>query len=141
MFIMQCTPRGMGAFAEATEVILQKISFRPVNSIIFISGLDGGDAPYPVWGAQVLATPSCISIACYPEQDGPTTIALGDMQEADRGAPASFEATLETPGGSVIISTADQQTILRKPVNKDKVRIRIWLNHPKWADDIVVGIE
>ncbi len=120
---------------------MHKKTFRPVNSIVFISGPDGGQAPHPVWGAQVLATSTCISVACYPEQDGPTTVALGDMREVDSGAPASFEANLETSGGCVVVSTADRQTILQKPINKNNVHIRIWLNHPKWADNIVVGIE
>jgi hypothetical protein len=49
----------------------------PPNSLVFLSDADGGEAPFPVWGAIILSTPSCVSIACYPEQDGPTEIVLG----------------------------------------------------------------
>jgi hypothetical protein len=114
---------------------------RPVNSLIFVSDRSGGDSPKPVRDAQIQSTSSCISIACYPEQDGATTVTLGDMQDVDPGRPASFEGELAAPSRSVVVSTSDRKTILEKQVGGQSIKIRVWVNHPKWANEIVIGVE
>jgi len=114
---------------------------RPINSLIFISDLNGGDAPNPIRDVPILATPSCISVACYPEQEGATDVTLGDMQDVDPGRPANFDGNLNTPSRTIAVSTVDHKTILEKSVTKEAIHVRIWMNNPKWSDDIIIGVD
>ena len=109
----------------------------PPNSIIFISDPNGGQAPYPVRGARILATPSCISVICYPEQDGPTEVTLGEVTSGD---DLAFEGDLETPSRAVVVSTVEREVVLEVAVPKTLTHIRIWMNHPRWPDRIIVGL-
>jgi hypothetical protein len=113
---------------------------RPVNSLVFISDRDGGEAPYPVRGALILSTPSCISVGCYPEQDGPTEITLGKASELDPGTQPAFDGDLETPHHAVIVSTVERSTVLQSAVPDTRTRVRIWLSHPRWPDKVIIGL-
>jgi hypothetical protein len=118
-----------------------KISVRPINSILFLSDEIGGDPPVPIRGAMIQSTPSTISFRCYPEQDGPTEIHVGQLNEVEpaQDVPA-FDGELETPSRSVVLSTADWQTLLRVEVPSFRTRVRIWLSHPQWPDRITIGL-
>jgi hypothetical protein len=113
---------------------------RPVNSLLFISDSDGGEGPEWVRGEQILATSSCISVACYPEQDGPTEITLGGTGEVDPGWHPVFAGELETPSRTVIVSTVDHDTILESTVPKERTHVTIWVSHPRWPDRVVIGL-
>ncbi|MBM3529055.1 MAG: hypothetical protein FJX62_13280 [Alphaproteobacteria bacterium] len=112
----------------------------PPNSIVFVEDLKGGEPPNPIWGATILATPSCISVACYPEQDGPTEIALGNVPDVDPGFEPEFDGYLETPSRIVVVSTVDQKVVLDVPAPASKSRLRIWRNHPKWPTKVNIGL-
>src|SRR5262245_30868562 len=107
---------------------------RPVNSLLFISDPAGGVVPEWVRDVLILSTPSCISVGCYPEQDGPTEVILGTAQEVDAGAEPAFDGDLETPHGEVIVSTVERDTILQSKVTATRTRVPIWINHPRWPD-------
>src|SRR5690242_21169071 len=88
----------------------------PMNSLLFLSDVAGGEPPIPVWGAQILSTPTCISFVCFPEQDGPTEITLGARIDVDPGVTPEFEGELETRRRVVIISTVDDKIVLKLEV-------------------------
>lgn len=113
----------------------------PPNSLLFISDPDGGEPPYPVRGAKILATGSCVSIACYPSIDGETSVTLGPSGEVDPGGAPAFDGLLETPNRSVVISTVDGQTILGEKVSDTTTRVRAWLNKASMPDQVIVGFE
>jgi hypothetical protein len=113
---------------------------RPVNSLIFISDPAGGVIPEWIRDALILSTSSCISVGCYPEQDGPTEVILGGAQEVDPGFPPAFDRDLETPHRAVIVSTVERNTILQSKVTTMRTRVRIWVNHPRWPDKVIVGL-
>lgn len=121
--------------------MVMKLSIAPMNSLLFLSDPDGGEPPEPVWGAQILSTPSCISFGCYPEQDGPTEISVGTRYELDPGTPAAFEGDLETPHRAVIVSTVDRKTVMRMDVPNARTHVCIWLSHPRWPERIAIGLE
>ena len=56
---------------------------RPVNSLIFVCDQTRGITPSWQKDKQILWTDSCVSIACYPEQDGPTEVTLGTVDDVD----------------------------------------------------------
>jgi hypothetical protein len=113
----------------------------PPNSLLFISDPDGGVAPEPVSGAQILSTPSCISVACLMFQDGETEVTLGPAREVDPGSFAAFDRLLETPNRTVVVSTVDGDTVLEARVPRSMTRVRIWVNRPKEPDQVVIGLE
>jgi len=119
----------------------RSIRVAPPNSIVFISDPDGGEAPEPVWGAMILATPSCISVECFPEVDGETEITLGSAIEVDTGDLPAFTGTLETPNRAVVVSTVEQDTLLEARVPGTRTGVRVWLNHPRWPDKVTIGLD
>jgi hypothetical protein len=117
----------------------RSIKVSPPNSLVFVSDADGGKAPYPIRGSLILSTPSCISVGCYPEQDGQTEITLGKTQEVDPGHQPAFDGSLETPNRVVAVSTVEGNTILESNVPGIRTHVRTWVNHPRWPDKVIVG--
>ena len=113
---------------------------RPVNSLIFVSDRAGGRIPLWQKNKQILWTDSCISVACYPEQDGPTELSLGTAPEVDPGFRPEFDGMLETPNRIVTVQDVTHEVILSMNVAEQLVRVRIWLNHPRWANRIAIGV-
>jgi hypothetical protein len=114
---------------------------RPVNSLVFISDAASGVVPEWIRGSLILSTPSCISVGCYPEQDGPTEIVLGESQEVNPGNDPAFDGDLETPHRTVTVSTVEGNTILESDVPQTRTHVRIWVSHPRWPDKIIIGLE
>lgn len=119
----------------------RSVKIAPPNSLLFISDPDGGVPPYPIRGAQILATDSCVAIACYPSIDGETAVTLGPGREVDPGNPPAFDATLATPSREIVVTTVERETILSENVPGTVTRIRAWVNRPSMPDQIIVGVE
>jgi hypothetical protein len=113
---------------------------RPVNSIVFVSDRAGGITPLWEKGQQILWNDSCISIACYPEQDGPTEISIGTRGEVDPGTPSAFEGELKTPDRAITVSTVDQKTVLEIGVASERTHICVWLSDPRWPAKVTIGL-
>jgi hypothetical protein len=131
----------MGALFEGHQMTLPlTATVNPVNSLLFISDLDGGKAPEPIRGAMVLSTPSCISFGTYPEQDGSTEVTLGNMEDVDWRQVPAFQGSLETPNRTVIISTVEREPVLQMRVKNLHTDVKIWLSHPQWPEKVVIGL-
>ena len=113
---------------------------RPVNSIIFICDRAGGTVPLWQKDRQILTTDSCILVACYPEQDGPTKVTLGFANEVDPGHQADFDGVLKAPNRILTVQNVPHETLLSMNVAKETVRVQVWLNSKKWADDVIIGV-
>jgi hypothetical protein len=113
---------------------------RPVNSLIFVSDRAGGVTPSWQKGRQILWTESCVSVACYPEQDGATEVTLGTADEVNPGFRAQFDGLLKIPNHTVTVQNVVHEIFLAIDVQEQIVRVRVWLNHPRWADKIIVGV-
>ncbi len=132
----------MGTLADAQEVtLLLAKKVRPGNSLVFISDPNGGEPPKPVRGAKLLFTPSCISVSCFPEQDGPTEIILGNSANVDPGFAPAFDGDLVTPNRAVVVSTATYDPLLETKVASTKTHVRVWLNDPRWPDKVMIGLD
>src|SRR5215212_8807641 len=117
------------------------VKVRPVNSILFVAGPDGGDPPTPVRGPMVLSTPSCISIRCFPEQDGPTEVTLGPAVDVRSDGLPVYDGELETPTGKIVISTVEGETVLQADVPNVRSRVCVWLSHPQWPERLIIGYQ
>lgn len=115
-------------------------TIRPINSLIVIEDAQGGEAPEWADGQLILASPSCIFVGCYPEPDGPTQLILGVRHEVDAAGVPAFDGMLETPSRTVAVTTVDREVLLAEDVPGTTTRIRIWPNHDRWPDRIVVGL-
>jgi hypothetical protein len=119
----------------------QQIKISPLNSLLFIEDVKGGIPPEPIWGANILSTPSCISFACFPEVDGPTEITIGPSSEVRPGPILLFDGDLETPSRVVIISGVEIGRVLSVAVAHPKTKVKIWYSHPKWPDKVTISVD
>ena len=113
---------------------------RPINSLIFIADPEGGEPPIPKRGVRLQWTSSCISVGCYPEQDGPTEIELGESAEVDPGFEPAFAGDLDTPNRTVVVSTATYEKLFEAVVSDPRTRVRVWINDQQWPDKVVIGL-
>jgi hypothetical protein len=118
----------------------QSTRVSPPNSIVFISDPNGGVAPRPVRGALILSSPSCVSVGCKMEQDGPTMFVLGRAPEVDPGGRPAFDGLLETPNQAIVVSTVERESLLADNVLTKRTRVRVWVNHPTEPDKVIVGV-
>ncbi|HYY83744.1 MAG TPA: hypothetical protein VE686_04500 [Beijerinckiaceae bacterium] len=126
---------------ERWEVALKTAEFKFPNAIAFISDVNGGTAPYPTWGALVQSTPSCISVACTPGSEGPTTVTVGFGDGVDPGGTPAFQGTLDTPSGTLVVTTVDRRIVVSFEVARTTTRVRIWVNDPSVPDRVVIGVQ
>jgi hypothetical protein len=118
----------------------ETIQISPPNSQLFISDKDGGRVPDFMPQRAILSTPSGITFLCFPEQDGPTEVTLGSLDEVNSGEVPAFEGELETPNRIVVISTIEWKAVLQTVVQGARTKVKIWLNHPQWPDKVIIGV-
>ena len=119
----------------------RSVKIAPANSLLYVSDVDGEQPPVPIRGSQILATESCLSIACYPWIDGETEVTLGPSREVDPGTQPAFDGELDTPSHTIVISTVDQKLILSDEVGGTKTRVRAWVNKRSFPDQVIIGFE
>ena len=112
----------------------------PVNSILFISDLDGVEVPAIERGASIWKTDTCIAFATYPEQDGDTRLILGSIDEVNPGRAADLDTTIDTPTRRLVVETAVRETIFDLAVASSKTRVALWLSHPRWPERVIIGV-
>ncbi len=117
------------------------IQISPPNSQLFISDKDARVVPDFLPQHSILSTPRGITFVCFPEQDGPTEVTLGSLEEVDTGRAPAFEGELETPSRTVVISTVEWEEVLRVQVASARSLVKIWLSHPKWPEKVVIGLK
>jgi hypothetical protein len=74
-------------------------------------------------------------------QDGETDVTLGLAREVDPVAMPAFDGPLETPSRLVVIWTVEGKIVLKASVQDTHTRIRIWVNHPREPDRVIIGLE
>ena len=73
--------------------------------------------------------------------DGETTVTLGPAREVDPGVAPVFDGMLQTPNRALVVSTVDDETLLKEDVSRTTTRVRAWTNKPSMADRIIVGFD
>lgn len=90
---------------------------------------------------MVFGSATAIYVACYPEIDGPTEIVMGPASETGLDRAAEYDGELMTPSGKVVVNNVEMKTLLFEKVSGAKTRVRIWLNHDRWPDKVVIGLD
>jgi hypothetical protein len=112
----------------------------PPNSLLVISDTDGGIPPEFVPGVLILSTSSCITVGCRMFADGETLVLLGSAAELDPGEPPAFDGMLDTPKRAVVVSTVERETVLETRVPNARTHVRIWVDHPREPDKVIIGV-
>lgn len=112
----------------------------PINSILFISDTDGGETPEITRGTSIWKTSSCVAFATYPEPDGETHLILGAIDEVQPDRAADMDTVIATPNRRLIVETSVQEIVFDIPVPSSRTRIVIWLSHPRWPEEVRIGI-
>jgi hypothetical protein len=73
--------------------------------------------------------------------DGETAVTLGPAREVDPGGAPVFDAILKTPSRALVISTVDDETLLREEVSGTTTRVRAWTNKPSMPDEVIIGYD
>ena len=88
----------------------------------------------------VVATTSCIAVGICSEADGQTQFILGSADEVDPGSQPAFEGRISVPSYKVRVATVDGVSLLETTVRDIETRIRVWVNHFREPDRIIIGI-
>ena len=110
------------------------------NGVRFIADGAGGLAPDPIRGVPIQATCSCIAAGCLMDSEGETAITVGPSRAVDPGYSPSFDGELDTPTRTLTVSTVNQKKILETGVPTGSTRVRIWVNHPTFPDNVIIGL-
>jgi hypothetical protein len=92
-------------------------------------------------GARIASTSRCIIVGCWPEQDGPTQVTIGQRPLARQNAQLAFDGVLDTPHQRVAVWTVEWRKVLEARVRTERTRLRIFTNHPKWPDQVSIELE
>jgi len=114
---------------------------RPIqNGLIAVSDRGGGEPPVvDATAGNVWSTQSCILVICLHEVDGEAEITLAPAGEINSSYDMVFDGMLETPNQQIVISTVEYEALLQTSVPDRLTRVRIWLSHPKWPKQVIVG--
>lgn len=86
----------------------------------------------------IWATRSCIIVACLCFMDGESELAVsGSASDAPSAVPV-FDAVLDTPSRLFRVSTSESETLLRVPVRSHFTRVRVWTDHPREPQHILI---
>ena len=124
--------------------MIQRIRLAPMNSLVVVCPPRGAIPPEPprppTSSPPVMASLSCLLVSCYPEVDGETTVLFGDDTELDPGTPPVFEGIVETFERLIHVEAADCTVFLQAQVPSRSTRVRIWLSHPDWPEEVRIGL-
>lgn len=118
---------------------MERISRAILNGLFFIEDVSGGEPPMTIDDSKIRCTASCISVACLHEVDGDAELILGEVSEVSPGTSPDFDGMLATPSREIMLSTVSQEPSLKAIVPAEETRIRVWRNHPDWADKVIVA--
>jgi hypothetical protein len=118
---------------------MKKIKAGLPHGLAFVSDPQAGEPPEPGLDDEpVWANSECLMIKCTHVQEGETDIMLSkDASDAMPQTPI-FDGTLNTPSRVVQIWTSMQDILLEIDVPTQSTRMRVWTNHPRWADVILI---
>jgi hypothetical protein len=101
---------------------MSSIKVAPPNSLVLISDVERGEVPAKI------------------DLDGETMIKLGPATDVDPGSRPAFETILSTPTRTVAVMTIEWATLLKAEVPALSTRVRVWTNHARWPDKVLIGL-
>jgi hypothetical protein len=111
------------------------------NGMLFIHGSGRLAMPEYQDGSAFSFNGDCISVRAKHEQEGRCQVTLGSLAEVGIRGPANLTHPIRTADRNVIITLVAGDPVMTLPVSSESTRLSIWLNDPKEADEIVIGVD
>jgi hypothetical protein len=114
----------------------------PPNSLGLVEDASGGTIADPelLRHSSITSTDSSVAICCLNWQDGETEITLGPTREVDPGTSPAFQWFVKTPTSKIVVRSVLLGTILELAVAQTETTIRVWVNHPREPDSVIIGL-
>ncbi len=109
------------------------------SSLALVMDPSVGQVPSTMAGALVAATPTCVALGTLSALDGTTRLSLGPGD----GEPALcliFDGVLDTPGGTVVVSSVLSEVLLQDRAPSPRTRVRIFANDDEEPSEIDIRI-
>jgi hypothetical protein len=103
---------------------------------IFVSDILGGEIPEPTRVGNCWFTSSCVAIGCISFMDGEAKVTLNAGEPDAATRMPVFDGFINTPRRLLIVSTPENNILLRSRVPNIRTRVRIFTNHPSEPDKI-----
>ena len=113
---------------------------RPPGSFLVIAG--DIHAPMPEFDdqeARLWSNEWCIGIGTLSEVDGETDLTVTD-QPGEESIPLVFDGVIAAPERHITVSDAYLLESANVRITGKKARVRIWANHPREPDRIVIAV-
>ena len=124
--------------------MMKKAKYAALNAQILVSD-PNAQVEVPQWTTnppvRLLWTDTCIVVGCLIDADGETEFTLGDMDEVDPGRPPAYEGKLKPPTRTLSLESVNGITVLGTRLGREETMVRIWTNHDKEPDEVIVGYE
>ena len=62
------------------------------------------------------------------------------VDDVDPGFGPQFDGLLKSPSGILTVQNVVHESLLTISLSGQIVRVRVWLNHPRWADKVAIGV-
>jgi hypothetical protein len=72
--------------------------------------------------------------------DGETEVVPGSAAEVDPGGLPAFDGTIATPSRKVVVTTVEEETVLKTTVPDIATRVRVWTNRTREPDRVMIGV-
>ncbi|MCB1584463.1 MAG: hypothetical protein R3E90_14830 [Marinicella sp.] len=121
-----------------------KIDIYIPNAIIFVYDYDNSQVEIPAYIETELVSynDTCISIATLPDVEGKATIELSkNMANKDIKAIMVFKGTIETPNKNVVVSTSEEEGVLKALVNDIQTNVSVWVDDTEFPRKIFIHCE
>lgn len=117
-----------------------KAMIAPPNSLIVIMDPQARDFPDSQDNRGIVGTEECIGVACRSADDAETEVQFGWDREVSLSKLPAFEGWLRVPTRRVTLRTVLDEELASLEVGKRRVIVRIWTDHPREPDHVVIGI-
>lgn len=115
-------------------------NFNVGNGIFFLKDSGPSLVAVPDGNGIFFANATCISVLAKHEEDGRCRISLGPTNEVALDREPDFYRKIDVPTLRVIVMLVPWVEALSMPVSASRIGVSIWLNHPRYADEIMIGI-
>ncbi|WP_432346196.1 hypothetical protein WMC41_21115 [Shinella yambaruensis] len=114
-------------------------SIAPEYNSVYLASRPIPDVSHNFREKTIPSTPDCISIPCTYWNDGDTSFSVGEASEITMSTPPTFDGFLDTPDKRLVFFGANEPEFASVSVPTVKTRIRIWIDHPREPENVVIA--
>lgn len=116
-----------------------RFSIAPLYNSVYVASRDLSDVPYNFDEVTIPSTPDCVSIPTQNWGDGETVFEVGEASEIALSTAPAFDGMLNTPDMKLLFFDANVDNFATIPLPTARTRIRVWIDHPREPEHVVVA--